>query len=152
MIRRIDWWLLDRVFQPVVDLLQRQPAWIARQCVLFGLVANCVRHFAFDSRPLWVVALVLFSFAILAAFTLHSLLFASLGGNRFARWFYLVLFVADLAWIAFALLIGPTSLIGLVFKYINGFTFFAFFYFAACRPPRPRLPRHSAKLAHGGAA
>lgn len=130
MLRRVDTWLVDRVFQSVVDLLQCKPARCAQYCaatiagfsagqllagtqtsigatlsVLAGLMmwrAAC--------RPVWFTAMN--SYGIRLFYLLTTVLFAT-------------------AWSAVCTLLDQAGCLA----------FAAYFYFAACRPPRPRVPK-----------
>lgn len=143
MVRRVDRWLIDKPFQTAVDLAQRQPAWMVRQCVLAGAVVAFVRHLTEPGHALWVTALGALCALMLFAFTFRAEWVAALGGLLPARVLSLMFLAMSTGQVVLsgeryiAVMLGDLLSMGL-------------FYFAACRPPRPREPRR--KLARAGGA
>lgn len=147
MIRRLDAFLVARVFQPVVDAVQRQPAWMARQCALLGALVVALRHhFVGASLVATVVSLVCLLLA--AAITQLPASVASIGALRWVRCVLMLFLVFD----AVALALYPDASARLASASLLDLAWFGFYYFAACHPPRPRVPRPRGRLAHGGAA
>jgi len=143
MIRRIDTWLLARVYQPVVDATQKQPAWLARQCVLAWGLANIIGAFIFE-RPAWILVLALAAAAVLTAATYAPPLLAG-STNLWFRALLLVFTALDVVMWA-----TDTTPARWALSTVLDTAFTSFYYFAACRPPKPRVPR--ARLAYGGMA
>lgn len=151
-MRRLDAFLVTRVFQAVVDLTQRQPAWCARQCALLGAVCTALWPY-FTDASLLSAAVVLVGFLVLAAISLIPGAAAAVGAVTWIRILYLLVSVFDAAILALAALaVLPSDTARFAFSMALDLAWFGFYYFAACRPPRPRVPRPRGRLAHGGAA
>lgn len=104
-MRRLDAFLVTRVFQAVVDAAQRQPAWLSRQCALLGALVVALRqHFVGISLLATVVSLVCLLLA--AAITLLPASVASIGALRWVRCALLLFLAFDAA--ALVLLAGCT--------------------------------------------
>lgn len=148
VFHRIDSWLIEGPYQAVVDLSQRKPVWWARQSLVANLVMVCIRAAAFSTEQSWKGYLIPAICAACSAviwITTHSpVAFAATGQQRFFRLFLVVMTVPLLL----GLVVGDPArtLAGLLIH----IAFMSFYYFAACKPPRPRVPR--GRLAPGSAA
>lgn len=141
MIRRIDT-TITAAHQWVVDLTQRQPAWLGRQCAAgMGLIV-VVRVALGQYSALWVAALALCAVALLWALTFSAWLYDKPTG------FIRVFSIANLAAGAVALSLAPSALPTFVYDLL----LLAYNYFGTCRPPRPRAPRARGRFAVRGAA
>lgn len=152
MIRRLDAFLITQTFQPLVDITQRQPAWCARQCALLGALCSGLRHH-FTDASLLLVAFMAAVFLLLAAITLLPGATAALGAQRWVRYVFLLFLAFDAVMLALLPLAdaAPESVARFSLSSALDLAWFGFYYFAACRPPRPRVPRPRGRLAHGGA-
>ena len=127
LFRRIDALLLARVFQPVVDLSQRQPIWWVQQSAV-------------------PAALLLSRSAVLVAWIGSCDLW-----RMIALWLTLTTFAMLLTvWWASSALGQPFTLP--VLDNLASVVQVALLFFAACRPPKPRVPRTAPdRLSLGGA-
>lgn len=144
LMARADSAVLDW-HQDVVDALQRQPLWICRR--LIPAIAACwLARFALQEAPATWVSVVSAVVSVFALWlTCQSAAFlASVGVFRFIRYVFLVLACVDVA-AALALAFSAPAPINAV-DTLRSLLFTAFYYFAACRPPRPRPPRRAAAL------
>jgi hypothetical protein len=139
MLAKLDKWLISRVFQGIVDLSQRQPAWWVRQAA--GLaVLSVAAEFVF--RPgrgffdwLGLIAVIVMC-GYLCLLSLSPSLMAELMVDwNWLRMVYAVMAVADL--ISAVLAPSERHVAG---AFVMG-SLAAMLYFAACEPPRPREPR-----------
>ena len=149
MIRRLDARLIA-AHQWVVDITQCSPAWYGQQCAIAIGVLVVVRAALFDLVN-WVLPLLLLLVGLLWVVARAPTLYASIISGWTRAWFIaclLVRFVAAAALVAYGQPLAPFGLISLLIE--AGSTAYA--YFAACRPPRPRVPRTSPRLARGGAS
>lgn len=153
----VDQWLIGHLYQPIVDWTQRQPAWLARQaitaCAL--LVACGTTAFMHDGSG-WAVALFVALCLVYAVITLSPAFFAALGSGPFAfssRITALVIVGYHSAWLAVATMArieGDAAFVWMLLWWKWGWAIAmgSYFYFAACEPPRPKVPR--TKLAKTG--
>ena len=147
MIRRLDAFLIAQTFQPLVDLTQRQPAWCARQCALLGAVCAVLRPH-FTDASLLSAAVVL----VLSAISLIPGAAAAVGSVTWIRILFLLAVVFDFALLLLiALAVLSADTIRFAFSMALDLAWGGYYYFAACRPPRPRAPRPHGHLTHGGA-
>ncbi len=154
MIRAFDARLIA-AHQWVVDLTQRQPAWLARQCVILGVLSTLVRWVTFGPASAWSTALLALAFLLMVGVTyvptwFHATSFID-GPLRVALAMWLVI-EGSVLLLALALSAPPDIVARLALSTVNDITLISFYGFAACRPPRPRAPRPQGRLAHGGAA
>lgn len=151
MIRRLDAFLITQTFQPLVDITQRQPAWCARQCALLGAVC-AVLWPHFTDASLLSAAVVLVGFLVLSAISLIPGAAAAVGSVTWIRILFLLAVVFDFALLLLiALAVLSADTIRFAFSMALDLAWGGYYYFAACRPPRPRAPRPRGRLAHGGA-
>lgn len=148
VFHRIDSWLIEGPYQAVVDFSQRQPAWWGRQCAIGYLVMTCVHIAVRHGDQAWLDYVILAA-ALLAApmqwlVTLLPAWFASMGESRFLRLSILAIALPDLLGLFGQ---NPAAWASDLLCHVAAVSYC---YFAACKPPRPRVPR--TRLAPGGAA
>lgn len=148
VFHRFDAWLIVAAYQPIVDLLQMAPTSLARQCIVGMLVIEVVRLGLFRAEfngVSWVFAgLMLVSLACYWLITKSAAWFAAVGSLKHVRFALVVICVVRLM----ALSLGVTPPVAL--SSLSDFAFLSLHYFAACRPPKPRVPR--SRLASAGGA
>lgn len=148
MLSRIDDWLIEGPYQAVVDFSQRQPAWWGRQCSIGYAVMSVLCFLVSPDEVPWIRYSFLIAgglmFARIWEVTSAQPIFAGMGRIRLLRlllWLGLLLMLHGVStrWRAqaLALSVGQVCVLSV-------------YYFAACKPPRPRAPRFN--LAPGGAA
>jgi lysylphosphatidylglycerol synthetase-like protein (DUF2156 family) len=153
---RLDAFLLARVFQPVVNLSQRQPMWWVQQssvlAFLLLVMSGVLRGWAW---PLAVTLLVFVPLALLVS--LSPLLMAMFGAWSMYRmlltWVWLLV---TALWAVAWLIVASRGLAGaddglLLPDRLSSAAQLAMAFFAACRPPAPPKRRTSARAAWGGA-
>lgn len=152
MIRAFDARLIA-AHQWVVDLTQRQPAWLARQCCLLGLITVAVRY-AIMGHALWAAAVTVLAFTALAVLTLSPGRFHGGCSGFWLRLLFLLTLCIDTGLLLLALLlpVPAETVVRFTLGCLPDLCLIAFHYLAACKPPRPRVPRPRGRLAHGGAA
>lgn len=139
-LRRIDGFLLARVFQPVVDLSQRQPVWWARQCAVAHVVLQLVSGLLWGWG--WVLVLALLLFPVFAwLVTATPARAAAFGADWRFRGFVLCLQLVQMALLALVLVLVGSLQSREVLGFVVLCVFTALVYFCACRPPRPPVPR-----------
>lgn len=130
MLRRVDTWLVDRVFQSIVDLLQCKPSRCAQPCAA-AIAGLAVGQLLAGSQSPFGATLSVLAGLIMWRAACRPVWFTAMNSYGI-RLFYLlttVLFVT--VWSASCSLIEQADCVA----------FTAYFYFAACRPPRPRVPK-----------
>lgn len=149
MIARLDLWILQHIYQAIVDFSQRKPAWWAENCSyacgVFGMI-GLMRHGSTDGYGFWVCFGIIFTMfgTFMAVFCTRSqVLFVPIGRMYTARYFWLVLAFIGL----FTRAIVDLTLDRVILT-ISDFGYMSFLYFAACDPPKPRTRLNFA----GGAA
>lgn len=143
---KIDTWLLEHIFQPVIDLSQKQPHWWAEQVAYAYITSIALRLLISVSNGtagvvVWTASAagaLLFSVLLLAS--KFPAVLAHMGVERVWRFVWVALFVWGLPLISgFETIVRSLTDLTLVF----------FYYFAACRPPKPPKKRESFKHAFG---
>lgn len=153
LFRRIDAFLIARVFQPVVDLSQRQPIWWAQQSAILMAVLVVMSGVLNG----WGWAITLTTFVAVPASLLVSrspVLVAWIGAWQIWRimstWMTAVSLALLLAvWWAVSSLGEPFPLS--VLDKLPGLAQLSMMFFAACKPPPPRAPRTAPRFSLGGA-
>lgn len=148
MIRCFDSRLIA-VHQWFVDLTQREPGWLGKQCAIALGVLVIVRDSVFNGFD-WLTAVGLGSAALLWFFA---------GGRSWTRGvpglfracFVSMLVLRLVAFAALLFLGAPIHSVGII-GLLTDALLISYAYFASCRPPRPRVPRPRGRLVHGGAA
>lgn len=134
-INRADRAVIERVFQPVVDRLQVKPRVLGRQCAIGFSLCSVLRVGLFVDLPwmwgdwLFVVVLAVTA-AVMVLSTSHDATFAG-ASNLFVRWWFLFFFLVSVV----SLVVLPSSLN--LCRLIMDSLLLAFFFFGACRPPKP---------------
>ncbi len=145
MFTEIDTWLINRVFQPIVDWSEKQPAWWYQQCIGASAVAYAIGLVLYPAERLgdafdWAwVAFMAFLFVGMFRDSANPALLAGRGPGL--RW--MLVGVAAVGLVISVSKAEPDLPASIAFNVV----FTAAFFFAACKPPRPRLPR--GKLAFG---
>lgn len=135
MLSKLDQWLIDRPFQGLVDLMQKDRAWWVEQCA-YAVLITSVGSAMFRVEPAYV--LLFGNLLVAACFVLSSRMPAALelmGGRKNVRLAMLVLAV-----LTAPLLLKHGSAVFWM-EMLNGLAFTSVYYFAACKPPKPREPR-----------
>lgn len=127
---RIDAWIIRHVYQALVDWSQRKPSWWCRQCAAAFMAICAARYFAgMSSAPAWGTAAVLLTWASAWAFVGEPYVLAVIGSFSWIRWLLLFLGV-----MTFAVTLNVPGMLG-------DAAVVSFYFFAACKPPKPREPR-----------
>ena len=154
MIQHLDTRLIAAA-QWLVDLTQRQPAWLARQCAILGMLATVVRLAAFGTSSPWATGLLALVFVLMVGVTYLPVLFHSHSvvdrPIRLTLALWLGIEGAVLL-LALALSSPPDVSARLALSALADLALATFYCLAACKPPRPRVPRPRGRLVHGGAA
>ena len=156
MFSRIDTFLLNRVYQPIVDRAQKTPLWCARQAAWTLLLATLLKYL-FQTEPVvsdWVDALSVFANIFVCSF---ALLVTSSDFNinniRTDSWRLWGFVATVMFWpgYLFAMAMGEFSLTP-VRAAINlgNLAWLSLVYFAACNPPAPPKRKTSPKLTLNG--
>lgn len=143
-LSRLDAWLTAQVFQKVVDLSQLRPAWWGRQAAAVLLIMGIVRAVNTGYPILTVIYVLAMGVWLLATFI--EPLYASLAESTWVRYF--ALFDAAITVSALLLpLLGEQP--DLLARWVVGSVCLtSYFYFATCRPPRPKHPRKKPVIRH----
>lgn len=130
MLRRVDTWLVDRVFQSIVDLLQCKPARCAQPCAaaIAGLAVG--QLLAGSQSPFGATA------SVMAGLTMWVVAgspawFTAMNSYSVRLFYLLTTVLSATIWFDSRTLLDQAASTAAV----------AYFYFAACRPPRPRVPK-----------
>ena len=134
MIAKIDQWLIDNVYQRIVDWSQRDSQWWVRETAFFCMIYAVIRivfkltGFDIDLRSYVGVMVDGACAGIFWWWARDRMRIVELGtSNGFRR---------------FVLVLAPTlifiDLIVFPFNLPTDILFVSFYFFAACRPPRPR--------------
>lgn len=139
MMARIDAWLIAHIYQAIVDISQRSPAWWAENCsyvcAVFGMI-GLMRHGLVDGFGFWICFGIFFTMLglFLVVFLVRSpILLAVVGRFHSGRYFWLWLTVIGIVCRA----IVEFTLDRVVLS-ISDLGYLSFLYFACCEPPRPR--------------
>lgn len=148
-LARLDAWLIAGPYQAIVDLSQRAPAWLARQCIVCALVLECLRIPLFPPKFTGVhcafLALTGVGLLLCWFFTKSPAWFAAVGSWASARAAIITICIIRVLLMPF----GVTALGA--YNLLSDLVILSFCCFAACKPPRPRVPRTS-MAGVGGAA
>ncbi len=167
-ITRIDRWLIESVFQPIVDMTGKQPASLARNSLLLSAIILIIRYFLVyhpdGSSFAWLVAglaacggmvfcsyLPYFHEAFAQMLWLRLFELSLLSLNIGCSFIVLIspLFIKDIPTELSSKAFGFETVISMLFSTLS----ICFVYFAACKPPRPRAPRwNPARLKMSGSA
>jgi hypothetical protein len=153
LFRRIDAFLIARLFQPIVNVSQRQPIWWAQQsAILMAVLLVMCGVLEGWAWPLVLAVCITVPAALLVSRS--PVLLAWLGSWQFWRvmstWMTVVSFaLLLLVWWAVSTLGEPFPLP--VLDNLSGLAQLSLMFFAACKPPPPRAPRTAPRLSLGGA-
>jgi hypothetical protein len=139
MIERIDEWLINHIYQPIIDWSQRDGAWwIQQMCtaaVIFDLVCvlSLIMEMGIEKRSFFSLGIQIACAVYFVIWARSKVRVAMIGTARWFRKFFLVLL--------------PFIMIADVFKFpLNipvDLVFMSIYFFAACRPPKPREKRET---------
>lgn len=129
MIEKIDQWLIDHT-QNVVDLTGLKPAWWIRWSGIVMVLAAIIRLAFHDMSVLGVIATTLMGSCIVLGSASDAYI-AAMGSFPFVR-YYLV--VATVVTWCLSTLMKQFS-VGML---VTDMAWLCAYYFAACKPPRPR--------------
>lgn len=160
-IQRLDRWLIDSIFQPIVEWTQTQPAVLARHSIfLFAVLSIFIHSVSNEIRTagqLIVFGIGIVGCLLLALTTLTVYFHEIFGPPLFLRMLCTFFVAMDLMMLLFLLIASFLTPVpsGLWFRSHTGLAqeiaLSAFYYFAACKPPTPRPPQLELALS-GGAA
>ena len=140
MISKIDSWLIDNVYQPIVDASQLKPMWLARQCAAVNAVVGLCRWGLLPDSGYLELAILIPCYCIAYAITLHETLTKSVFNGI---WRKMGLAIAPLSVvIAYQVDTTPMEL-----AVLSSATYLSYLYFIACRPPAP--PKRKTQLQKG---
>lgn len=153
LFRRIDAFLIAQVFQPVVNLSQRQPIWWAQQSAILMAVL-LVMCGVLDGWSWSIVLSVCIAVPASLLVSRSPVLVAWIGAWQFWRimstWMTAVSAAMLLAvWWVVSSLGEPFPLP--VLDNLAGLAQLSMMFFAACKPPPPRAPRTAPRFSLGGA-
>lgn len=138
MIKQADAWLIARIYQPIVDLVQRKPQWWVEQCA-FAIVVTTILQRIFGHTSYVHVGFDVF-FALVFVLTARTdYLFAELATMDIVRRWCMVTTGVCIPFILIPLPNTPYALN--LLDLANLLPFASVYYFAACRPPKPREPK-----------
>ncbi|WIY40460.1 hypothetical protein QRO08_09675 [Paracidovorax citrulli] len=152
-MREFDRWLLAQ-HQHVVDWVQRSPGWLSEQCALMMAVLTLVGAALeqdWGAVGLALVGLSLGCIVVLFLVAREPVVLAAMGARSGLRWGLLALLLVRLTLLVLLLASGLEVRRYMLFSVVSGVGLVAYVYFAACRPPRPRLPRQRIAAASGAA-
>jgi hypothetical protein len=142
MLERIDQWLIDCVFQRIVDWSQRDGAWWIRETAFFSIIYTIIRiaasalGYITDAKTATGLAIDFACAIVFWWWSRDKVRVANLGAAQYMRKFFIV----------FSCLAIPLDFLRYPFNIPMDIIFIAFYFFAACRPPKPREKRET-KLA-----
>lgn len=136
---RIDAWIIERIYQQIVDWSQRKPAWFGRQVAIAQIIVVLLQPLFIPSFGMYTVALGLLAAGLCFYWARNDATFATNG--RLGRWVGLRLFMLTLVFVGPIADVHPAT-------NLRSLLCVSWFYFSACRPPKPREPKH--RLASAG--
>lgn len=138
MIERLDQWIIDRLFQPLVDESGKKPSWWGRQFVMVYLVVVSVRDLIFGVGY-WTVLCFIAAIAWIGVLAMgyDSLLRV----NRWWRLIFLAPFLVRCFAIGAVLAADGTVPPNAWLNALGDSCWVSAVYVLACRPPRPRVPK-----------
>jgi hypothetical protein len=134
MIERIDQWLIDKVFQRIVDWSQREGGWWIRELAFFCAIYSVIRIVAQvlgytpDARSIVGISIDFLCALMFCWWARDKVRVANLGTATSWRRFFIV----------FSFISLPLDLWRYPFNLPCDIAFIGFYFFAACRPPKPR--------------
>lgn len=147
MIARIDAAITARVYQPIVDLSQRSIGKWGAGCalVMAAQVAARVDHYTGWFMIFTAVAAGIYLLSSIVSW--HSDAFFA---TFYSAWFIRLVAYAELLRLVFMVILALFTDVAMWRDMIGAVTFFSLYFFAICRPPRPRVPRRKTSLARVG--
>lgn len=146
----VDALLIGRVFQPLVDRLQRRPDWLAAHSMVLSVLLGVLAYEAFIG---WSVTAALIAalggIAVLVSLVAPPLLQAALR-SRPLRMAWMLVHFLDLLLAALVVALGGGLDQRVVAVEVGNLAFMAALYFAACQPPGPPRRRRAARLSPSG--
>jgi hypothetical protein len=151
-LRFLDDWVVNQIFQRLVDWAQKQPRWFGEQCAWAYIAFVLMRavYAVSTGDPEWLDWFVVGSGLLLGGVLIYasrsSWLFALLShsGVGWRSW-WLFWAILDLSWLISGML-TTTHLI----RTSTDVALMACYYFAACKPPKPKEPKRKPVLSHAG--
>lgn len=149
MIARLDLWILQHIYQAIVDFSQRKPAWWAENCSyacgVFGMIGLMRKGVAegFTFMVCFSVFATMLGTFLVVWCSRSPAILAAIAKIRTARYFWLILVI-----VCFVCRAIVDFTLDRVILMISDVGYMSFLYFAACEPPRPRTRLNFA----GGAA
>jgi len=142
MLDKLDKFLIDNVFQPVVDFSQRKPRWWTLQMGILQTILVALSGALFGWE--WQVFLMLFGWPLHTLFVSISDEACSAHGSATGFRFVVLALFLVLGCFGTCLSIFVGSMTPeRVLAQAACFVMLAFTYFAACRPPKPPVRRTS---------
>jgi hypothetical protein len=137
MIDRIDQWLINCVYQRIVDWSQRDGGWWIRETAFLCVVYEVVRLFSryaeiiHENRMTFGICLDLACAVFFLWWAKDKVRIANVGAAKFFRQFLII----------FSISFIPLDMWRYPFDIPTDIIFVSFYFFAACRPPKPREKR-----------
>jgi hypothetical protein len=142
MLNRIDEFLVNKVYQSIIDWSQKDSAWWVREMAFFGILYTIMRivchvlGFDFDTKSIVGMVIDILCCVMFYMWSFDRILMASIGSANWIRKIFMIAIpifaMIDLKSVPFNI---PMDVIIL-----------SSYFFAACRPPTPRKKTQS-KLA-----
>lgn len=144
MIRAIDKWVLDNVSQPIVDYTGIDPVWFGRQglyCTAISVMIKIVNT-GVEWSMLFYMIFFTISWVVTTSSTLYRAVFADVFYRAMAVGFA-ILTPLLLMFLHFSN--SMPSAINITRWVLYDIGAIVLFLFAACSPPKTRVPKHSTK-------
>lgn len=139
--------LINHIYQPIVDWSQKRPVWWVRRSLEASCLLLALLQVVGDGRSPWVTVFAILGSVMMWRTVDSDFLAAVIGAIRWLRVLYLSLFLFRAAFLALAAFAGDEGSPVAALDQIAIFVGMSAFYFAACRPPAPRPPKHRTRLA-----
>ncbi len=138
LLQTIDTWIVDQVFQRIVNLTRRKVGWLCEQCSILTMLAALFRPFENHDQGWMIWIGVFFNLALGFMLWVQARFAPYRLGDEWCGWRWFWLFI-----VAFDFITGIDSP-ARVFMEV---AILAYFYFCACDDPPPRKRKEEKKAA-----